>query len=113
MIRVTVELVPAGNEDRKILLSQMQIENIEWDNDEKWPEYGDYSVQVVTDQGDISFQQRSFKNFPRLKYNVWALILQALATFNHKDLVLGEDHDVKGTPKHRKAITEALPGISF
>lgn len=112
MIRVTVELIPAGHEDRKILLSQMHIENISW-QDEKWPEYGDYSVQVVTDQGDISLQQRSFKNFPRMKYNVWALILQALATFNHKDLVLGDDHDVKGTPKRRKAITESLPGISF
>lgn len=112
MIRVTVELIPGEHEERKILLSQMQIENISG-NDERWPDFGDYSVQVVTDQGDISLQQRTFKNFPRLKYNVWALILQALATFNHKDLILGEDHDVSGQEPHRKVISHPLRGISF
>jgi len=89
VIRVIVQLVPHGMEDQTVELARMHIANETYNDHEHWPDESDYSVQVVTDQGeDISARQRMIRNFPRLKLNVWALILSALGTFTDEDYEL-------------------------
>lgn len=53
------------------------------------PEAGDYSVRFAVERvGAVGLHQRQIIGFPRLKYNVLALVKQALETLEPSELEL-------------------------
>ena len=96
MIRVTVELVPNGDEKRARKMGRMEIVNQSW-GDSRWPVEADYAVQVVTDIGDAaSVQQRMVYDHNRLRWNVWGLILSALESLGTEALLYVGDERALG-----------------
>lgn len=77
MIRVTVEMVPFGNEKRKRLIGTAEIKNIGGNLNE-----GAYTVDVV-EEGKPS-QSAYVGNFRRTQ-GAWALIAKALAAILPKE----------------------------
>lgn len=65
-------------------LAHIEIENLSGDVD-----YADYAIKVATEKGkSVGVHKRGLVNFPRKKYNVLALLLQALNSFEPRDLEL-------------------------
>lgn len=55
---------------------------------------GDYAVKYAVERGSaVGVHTRWINNFPRKKYNVFALVLQALNTLTEKELELERDFD--------------------
>lgn len=85
MIRVTVELVPFGNEEEARAIAECIIVN-----DGTHPElsyYGNY-VATVRDLRNRSHEQQVYvENFPRLDLGVWYLLHRVL------DLVASEGRE--------------------
>lgn len=77
--------VKLTSRDGKLELGRIRIENQEVHEDGT----ADYSVQFAVDRvGAVGLHQRSIRHFPRDKYNVLALLRQALETLDPKELKL-------------------------
>lgn len=96
MIRVTVELVPNGDKKRARQIGRMEITNQSW-GDSRWPATADYSVKSVTDiGGDKRVTQRMVFDHPRLRWNVWGLILSAIESLGEEALLYVGDERALG-----------------
>lgn len=77
MIEVIVRHV--GSE---VEIARIEIENVSLSGDS-----GDYSVRFGVHKGEgLGLHQRGIYGFPRTKYNVLALLLQALNTLEPREL---------------------------
>jgi hypothetical protein len=75
MLRVTIELLPHGDERRKQHLGTMEIIN----NGEGTLEDGSYSITLSKWGKPKSVWKRAFvKSFPRMKLGPWDLMFRAL-----------------------------------
>lgn len=62
-------------------------------------EHGNYSVKYAVERGmAVGVHQRGIDEFPRKRYNVLALLLQALNTLSPKELELEDDFDPDEAP---------------
>jgi len=96
MIRVTVELVPNGDERKSRQIGRMEIVNQSW-GDSRWPVQADYAVRCVTDAGEnATVTTRMVYDHHRLRWNVWALILSAIAALGEEALVFTGDERALG-----------------
>ena len=72
----------------KVELARIEIENLTGAVDE-----ADYSVRFGVERGTgVGLHRRMVQRFPRMKYNVLALIKQALATLEEDELKLDTPH---------------------
>lgn len=80
----------------KAELGRIEIENVGGTEDE-----GDYSVRFGVERiKAVGIHRRGFLSFPRKKYNVMALLLQALNTLEPDELELESgDLDISNVPK--------------
>jgi hypothetical protein len=88
MIEVIIRIKDAVNTPA---LAKITIERV---NDD--PALGDYSVRFgVESTESVSLRQRALLAFPYRRYNVLALVLQALRTLEHDELLLldGQESD--------------------
>lgn len=84
MIRVTVELVPHGDESRAMVLGKTIIHNVSREGRDATR--GDYQVAVAhksrmeSTRAILSNPARRGEvlDYPRLSYNVWRLVIRAL-----------------------------------
>lgn len=80
---MTIEVVLTHQETGTVL-GKITIENVSGDDT-----HADYSVKFAADRlGAIGLQRRAVYAFPRTKYNVLALLLQALNTLEPPELEL-------------------------
>lgn len=78
MIEVIIRHVGSNTE-----LAKIEIENV---SDEAG-EYGNYSVRFGVEKGrSVGIHQRGLIGFPRTKYNVFGLVLQALLSLDPREL---------------------------
>lgn len=78
---MTIEVI-VRHKGTEIELARIEIENVGSDD-----EYGDYSVRLLAHKGQgTGVHQRGITSFPRRKYNVLALLLQALNTLTPAEL---------------------------
>lgn len=78
MLRVTVELVPHGIEDRKETLATMEIAN----DGTGTRRTGNYNTRLIDKNGRIHRTGR-VEEHPRLDLSVWKLIIKALSGLGH------------------------------
>lgn len=91
MIRVTVDLIPGGEEPGKEL-ARMEIVNV-WTDPKAI--FAEYSIQIVVrhPNGNVAVHQRLMSRFHRGRYNVLGLLLESLRTLDEKDLLSEEGKD--------------------
>lgn len=84
MLRVTVEIVPFGEESRAREIGRMVIANTA-DHPNR-PAQGNYSAQILTiaRNGDIHANTRRILDFDRLRGNVWRLIHAVLVALGEE-----------------------------
>lgn len=88
-----------------IELGRIEIEHLSDDDGER----GNYSVRFGVERiGRVGIHQRGVLGFPRKKYNVLALLLQALNTLEPSDLELDDEPTPENTNPFR-----ILPGNIF
>lgn len=81
MLRVTIELVPKGDESRKRVIAQARIRNDCTGCERR----GNYIAQLGTER-TANWRECEVKEFPRLRLNVWFLLLRVLkAALERKD----------------------------
>jgi hypothetical protein len=93
---IEVIITHVGSE---VELGRVTIENIQMNVDGS----ADYSVRFGVDRHDaFGVHQRGIFGFPRKKYNVFGLLLQALNTLDPSELELEDDADIdsSGTTSH-------------
>lgn len=84
---MTIEVI-IRHKESGTKLAHIDIENLS----EEPSEYADYSVRFGVERiKSVGVHQRSMLNFPRLKYNVLGLVLQALNTLEPSELELEGD----------------------
>lgn len=100
VIEVIVRHVGSGAE-----LAKVTIENLtEGDGD-----LADYSVRFGVEKGrSVGVHQRGVFAFPRKKYNVLALLLQALNTLDPRELEWDGEWDQRSKPSHIKELRSRL-----
>ena len=87
---MTIEVI-VRHKGTEIELARLEIENVGLED-----EYGDYSVRLLVHKGQgTGVHQRGITNFPRKKYNVLALLLQALNTLEPSELEYVGDWDTR------------------
>ena len=85
MILVTITNPATGTE-----LGRIEVQNLQTGVGE----VADYSVKFGVERGTaVGMHKRMIYGFPRKKYNVLALLRQALETLNEKELELERDFD--------------------
>ena len=93
MIEVIIRHKGSGVE-----LGRIDIENLTEDAD---ADVADYSVRFGVERiGSVGVHQRGVLAFPRKKYNVLALLRQALATLEPNELELEGDFEKRTYKKH-------------
>lgn len=100
MIEVTIT-AKGGN----LELARIRIENVGGNE-----EFGNYSVHFAVNRAmtAVGLHQRGFDNFPRTRYNVLALLRQALNTLDEKELEL---EDGVGSADMEREQTVKLPEL--
>ena len=69
----------------------------------------DYSVRFAVERiGAVGLHQRSLYNFPRLRYNVLALLLQALQTLDKNELELEDGISASDMARRQHRTLPAL-----
>lgn len=69
MLRVTLEMVPFGNEEKKRLIGKMEISNVYGDS-----EFADYTIKMV----ECDFKEAGkIKGFTRCR-GAWNLVKEAM-----------------------------------
>lgn len=80
----------------EVELGRVTIENVQMNDDGS----ADYSVRFGVDRHDaFGVHQRGIFGFPRKKYNVFALLLQALSTLDPGELELESEADIDASGK--------------
>ena len=88
--------------ESKAELAKITIENVSDDGD---GEFANYSVRFGVEKGQsVGIHQRGILNFPRKKYNVFALLLQALNTIDPSELEFDGDWDMRHKPQVLKEL---------
>lgn len=88
----------------KVELGRIDIENV---SDDGAGDFANYSVRFGVERlGAIGVHQRGISQFPRTKYNVLALLLQALNTLEPSDLEL--DGDISSGPPRKGLLAWRL-----
>lgn len=101
-IEVRIMHVGTGTE-----LARIEIENVDTDKDE----FGTYSIKFATDRcGAVGLHKRSLYAFPRLKYNVLALLLQALNTLEPDELELRHGTNSSDLGRRFRGIGKKVQG---
>jgi hypothetical protein len=88
MLRVTLEIVPYGVEERKRVIGQLDIANISpgfFPDDES----GDYKFEIMTDNS--AKVESKFRNWPR-RLGAWRLV-QAILQLVHGPLPIENTKD--------------------
>lgn len=93
MLRVTVELVPGGDESRKRVLGTATLENV------SGGEIADYDVHV-TGEDPVGVRHAVLKRYPRRASSVWDLVLRAVC----RTLMLQER-----PPKRPQPLSRTVP----
>jgi hypothetical protein len=87
-------------------LAKITIENVSDDGD---GEFANYSVRFGVEKGrSVGLHQRGLLNFPRKKYNVFALLLQALNTLDPSELEFDGEWDQRTHPSVLKLLRSRL-----
>ena len=87
---MTIEVI-VRHKGTEVELARIEIENIGGDT-----EYGDYSVRLLAHKGQgTGVHQRGITEFPRRRYNVLALLLQALNTLGPSELEFEGEWDTR------------------
>lgn len=77
MLRITVELVPGGDESRKRVMHVAEI----WNNVRKTQatggQRGDYGFRLLSRHGRV-WRQGGVDDFPRLRLGAWDLLFRVL-----------------------------------
>lgn len=73
MVRITVELVPRGNENRKRLLGSLDIINVGGTLAR-----GDYRIRRRGKRGQVVGQEGAVQDYPRLAKSFWHLVERAI-----------------------------------
>lgn len=90
-------------------LGRIEIENVSEDDES---EYAEYSVRFGVERvKSVGVHQRGIFHFPRTRYNVLALLLQALNTLEPSELEL--DPDLPDSPVKRTEHLIALKGANI
>lgn len=101
---MTIEVV-IRHKDSQVELAHIEIENVgggmqPTDKPDELEEFGDYSVRFGVHKGrGTGFHQRGIHSFPRKRYNVLALLLQALNTLDPSELEYVGDWDKRAPIK--------------
>lgn len=88
-------------------IAYIRIENVDSHPDGT----ADYAVHIAVDraQGAVGLHKRPVMNFPRTKYNVLGLLLQALNTLEPSELELERDTSTSDLARRFGRIRGALP----
>ena len=87
-------------------LGRIIIENVSTQEDEA---EGSYSVRFAVDRcGAVGVHQRGISHFPRLRYNVLALLLQALNTLDESELKLTDGTRSSNLARRFRGIGSAI-----
>src|SRR3954454_7002618 len=79
--------------------AETELARIEIRNIRKIGDISNYSVKYAVERGmAVGIHQRGIDEFPRLRYNVLALVLQALNTLSPKELELEDDFNPDEAP---------------
>jgi hypothetical protein len=82
--------------------SEIELGRIEIENISAGLDHANYSVRFAVERvKGVGIHQRGILNFPRKKYNVLALLLQALNTLDPSDLEL-DGNIGEGLPRRKK-----------
>lgn len=99
VIEVTIKHVESKRE-----LARITIENTGGTTDK-----GDYSIRIAADRvGAVGIIQRGVYGFPRLRYNVLALLLQALKTLDEDELRLEDEVGPSDMAREQRRVGSAL-----
>lgn len=92
MIRVKIEVVPGGDEERARELALVEIANLAPPGPT-----GDYQVRAVVglDNGDVAVRNRMLPDQPRRRRNVLQLVYAALAALEPDTLESNEEHSLE------------------
>lgn len=100
MIEVSIRHVGS-----KVELGYLTIENVQMNDDGT----ADYSVRFGVDRHEaFGVHQRGMFGFPRTKYNVFGLVLQALNTLDPKELELESEADLDSGSTTRNLTVKRL-----
>lgn len=100
MIEVVIRHKESGAE-----LARIDIENLSGVGTET----ADYSVRFGVEKGDsVGIHQRGIFNFPRTRYNVLALLLQALNTLRPEDLEWDGEWEQREPPSRLRSLSGRL-----
>ena len=89
----------------KTELGRIEIENTELGD----TELGTYAVRFAVDRiAEVGLHNRAIHNFPRLKFNVLALLRQALATLEEEELKLPDETSASDLARQVRGIGKAL-----
>lgn len=97
---MTIEVI-IRHKGSEVELAHIEIENVggSWEptgEPDTLREVGDYSVRFGVHKGEgLGLHQRGITNFPRTKYNVLALLLQALNTLEPRELEFVGEWDTR------------------
>jgi len=80
MIRVTVEILPFGDEARRRTIASMDI----WNDGSGTIENGNYEGIIYTDDSSV-FRRARVVNYSRLTHPVWSLVGTFLRLFGHAE----------------------------
>lgn len=82
-------------------LAKITVENV---SDEAG-EFGNYSVQIGVEKGkSVGIHQRGLIGFPRKKYNVLGLLLQALLTLDARELEWDGEWETPNAPLRKNVL---------
>ena len=102
MIEVTLTL------NNKTELGRIKIINLLEERDD---DLSDYSVQFAVERcGAVGLHQRAIHDFPRTKYNVLALLFQALKTLDESELKLEDGVDSSDLARRQRSLGREVQG---
>ncbi len=80
MIRVTIEMVPKGQEDKKKLVGICEI----WNDGSGTLDYGNYRYRITKEDQNVNLTIGEVKQFQRLTKSSWHLLYECLKDFFEK-----------------------------
>lgn len=105
MIRVRIYKVPS-NGDRETEIGRVDIINTEVLPDGTADYLAQFGVERI---GAVGLHTRTIRAFPRLKFNVLALLKQVLDTLDPRELELENEVDPRDLARRGTSIGPSLP----
>lgn len=98
-VRLVIEVI-IRHKGSEVELGRIEIENVSGDG-----EFGNYSVRFGVDRiKAVGLHRRAMLNFPRTKYNVLGLLLQALNTLEPAEMEFEKPWEDRDSFTDRPAI---------